>query len=49
MIGVGMMLLGVVLMLLQRGADPDFFKRRSETFDPNADVDSVQAPEGADA
>jgi len=32
-IGVGMMALGVVLMFAQRMRDPDFFRRRAETFE----------------
>ena len=32
-IGVGMMVLGVILMLAQRMRDPDFFRRRAETFE----------------
>lgn len=30
-IGIGMLVLGIVLMLLQRMRDPEFFGRRSET------------------
>lgn len=31
-----MMLLGAVLMLIQRAHDPEFFRRRPETFDPTS-------------
>jgi amino acid transporter len=33
-IGVGMLLLGVVLMLVWRSGNPDFFRRRTEVADP---------------
>ena len=34
MIGVGFLLLGVVLMLLWRVQNPEFFRRKPEVADP---------------
>ncbi len=37
-IGVGMMLFGVALMLLQRMREPEFFKRKPEVVDPRVAI-----------